>query len=120
MRDRYRPSFVCSDCKSDVYGSVWALPHRLLCDECLALPHTLLCAECLWIRILMPNPTERAEMRADETRTRAAFAALAANLRSPRGGRVARQLSPTLPEPRRPVSQAGAGHPAAMSTGGEA
>jgi hypothetical protein len=77
MRDRYRPRFVCSDCRLDVYGSVRAVPHRLLCDECLARPHTLLCAECLWIRILMPNPTERAEMRADEALTRAAFAALA-------------------------------------------
>jgi hypothetical protein len=79
MRDNYRPSFVCSDCRLSVYGSVRAVPRRLLCDECLAVSHTLLCAECLWIRILMPNPAERAEMRADEVLTRVAFAALAAS-----------------------------------------
>ena len=80
MRDNYRPSFVCSDCRLSVYGSVRAVPRRLLCDECLAVSHTLLCAECLWIRILMPNPAERAEMRADEVLTRAASAALAASV----------------------------------------
>jgi hypothetical protein len=78
MRDKNRPIFVCFDCRSDVYGSVRAVPRRLLCNECLAVSHTLLCAECLWIRTLMPNPAERASMRADEVLTRAAFAALAA------------------------------------------
>jgi hypothetical protein len=76
--DRYQPIFLCSDCKLGVRGSVRAAQHKLLCDECLTIPHTLLCGECLWIRILMPNPAERAEMRADEVLTRAAFAALAA------------------------------------------
>ena len=66
MLDKNRSSFVCFDCRSDVYYSA------------RAVPHTLLCSECLWIHILMPNLAERAEMRADEVQTRAAFAALAA------------------------------------------
>ena len=65
MRDKYRPSFVCFDCKSNTYYSVRELPHTLLCDE------------CLWIHILIPNPVERAEMRADEALTRAGRVALA-------------------------------------------
>jgi hypothetical protein len=54
MLYKNRSSFVCFDCRSDVYYSVRAVPHTLLCDQ------------CLWIRTLMPNPAERAEMRADE------------------------------------------------------
>jgi hypothetical protein len=64
MLHKNRSSFVCFDCRSSVYYS--------------AVPHTLVCNECLWIRTLMPDPAERAEMRADETLRRAAFAALAA------------------------------------------
>ena len=66
MLDKNRPSFVCFDCRSGVYYSAQAMPHTLLCNE------------CLWIHTLMPNPAERAEMRADEVKKRAAFAALAA------------------------------------------
>jgi hypothetical protein len=66
MRDKNLLSFVCFDCRSDVYYSVRSVPHTLLCDE------------CLWIHILMPNPTERAEMRAEAALTRAAHVALAA------------------------------------------
>jgi hypothetical protein len=59
MLDKNRSSFVCFDCRSNVYYSARAVPYMLLCNE------------CLWIRTLMPNPTERAEMRADETLIRA-------------------------------------------------